>query len=346
MRRNLERSRTVSPRTGSDAAPARGGRRRRTAALALVTAVTVLTGCGSGGSSDEHGAQQAPAEKPRHEPSEAPTTEPPTEDPEPQNPAPREPAPEHFTSPPTEWDPEPESIAAVGDSITRGFDACDVLVDCPEVSWSTGTDKNVRSLAQRLLTSPEGRSWNYARSGALMKELPDQLEKVVPHRPQLVTVTMGSNDACQKSTSRMTSVDDFRASFSSALKSLRKSLPGTEVYVASVPDLKRLWSEGRADPVGKQIWQLGICQSILKDPDATDRASAERRQEVSDRVVAYNEVLESVCAEDRLCRYDDGAVHAYRFTGRQLSTWDWFHPNKDGQHRLAEIAYQRITAPS
>ena len=28
----------------------------------------------------------------------------------------------------------------------------------------------------------------------------------------------------------------------------------------------------------------------------------------------------------------------------QLSRWDWFHPSKDGQARLAAIAYRTITA--
>ncbi|NED89508.1 SGNH/GDSL hydrolase family protein, partial [Streptomyces sp. SID11233] len=46
----------------------------------------------------------------------------------------------------TGWDRSPSSVAAVGDSITRGFDACSVLADCPAVSWSTGSEKDVDSL--------------------------------------------------------------------------------------------------------------------------------------------------------------------------------------------------------
>ncbi|MGG8406484.1 SGNH/GDSL hydrolase family protein, partial [Streptomyces sp. 12297] len=42
------------------------------------------------------------------------------------------------------WNRQPSSIAAVGDSITRGFDACSVLADCPEASWATGNDPAVR----------------------------------------------------------------------------------------------------------------------------------------------------------------------------------------------------------
>jgi hypothetical protein len=77
------------------------------------------------------------------------------------------------------WGTRPESIAALGDSITRGFDACSVLADCPRVSWATGTAPQVRSLAQRLLKHPAAHSWNYARSGARMADLPGQVAAAV-----------------------------------------------------------------------------------------------------------------------------------------------------------------------
>jgi hypothetical protein len=51
-----------------------------------------------------------------------------------------------------------------------------------------------------------------------------------------------------------------------------------------------------------------------------------------------------VCAKDRYCRFDGGAVYAYRFGTDPLSHWDWFHPSTDGLARLAEIAYRTVTA--
>lgn len=128
------------------------------------------------------------------------------------------------------------------------------------------------------------------------------------------------------------------------MDTLRSALPKTQVYVSSVPDLKRLWSQGRTNPLGKQVWKLGICPSMLGDPDALDTTATLRRGKVQDRVEAYNKVLEDVCAQDRRCRFDGGAVFDYRFGTDQLSHWDWFHPSKDGQARLAEIAYRTVTA--
>ncbi|MGW2819872.1 SGNH/GDSL hydrolase family protein [Streptomyces sp. NPDC001443] len=249
-------------------------------------------------------------------------------------------------SPTPVWDRSPNSVAAVGDSITRGFDACAVLSDCPEVSWATGSSAKVDSLAVRLLgaAGAAGHSWNYAVTGSRMADLPAQVGRAAARRPQLVTVMVGANDACRSSVSDMTPVADFRADFEDALRSLREELPKTQVYVASVPNLKRLWSQGRSNPLGKQIWRLGLCPSMLGDADALDAAATARRDRVQRRVEAYNRVLEEVCAKDTRCRFDGNAVYDYRFDTDQLSHWDWFHPSTDGQARLAEIAYRTVTA--
>ncbi|WSQ08749.1 SGNH/GDSL hydrolase family protein [Streptomyces sp. NBC_01231] len=243
------------------------------------------------------------------------------------------------------WDSSPASVAAVGDSITRGFDACAVLTDCPEVSWATGGSAEVDSLAVRLLGRAKAaeRSWNYAVTGARMADLPGQMGQAAARKPGLVAVMAGANDACRASTSAMTPVADFRADFEDAIRILRRAAPKTQVYVASVPNLKRLWSQGRTNPVGKQVWKLGICPSMLGDADALDAAATERRNTVEQRVEDYNKVLKEVCAKDRHCRFDGGAVHDYRFGTGQLSQWDWFHPSVNGQARLAEIAYRAVT---
>ncbi|MFJ9180382.1 SGNH/GDSL hydrolase family protein [Streptomyces sp. NPDC102360] len=244
------------------------------------------------------------------------------------------------------WDTKPRSVAAVGDSITRGFDACSVLSDCPKVSWATGTDKSVKSLAVRLLgeSRAQTHSWNHARTGARMADLPEQMHRAAAEKPELVTVMAGSNDACRPTAAGMTPVADFRADFEESLRQLRRTAPKAQVYVLSVPDLKRLWSQGRANPLGKQVWKLGICASMLADPDDLKSAATARRDSVQARVMAYNEVLREVCAKDRKCRYDGGAVFGYKFGQAQLSEWDWFHPSVNGQARLAALAFRGVTA--
>ncbi|MEU1401956.1 SGNH/GDSL hydrolase family protein [Streptomyces sp. NPDC005728] len=244
------------------------------------------------------------------------------------------------------WDRSPDSIAAVGDSITRGFDACAVLSDCPEVSWATGSDAKVDSLAVRLLgvTGAAERSWNFAVTGARMSDLPEQVAQAATRGPALVTVMIGANDACRSSARAMTSVASFRADFEESLATLRAAQPKSQVYVASVPNLKRLWSQGRSSALGKEVWKLGVCPSMLGDADDLTSAATRRREKVQQRVEAYNAVLKDVCAKDRRCRFDRNAVFDYRFDTEQLSHWDWFHPGRGGQARLAEIAYRTVTA--
>jgi lysophospholipase L1-like esterase len=292
----------------------RRGRRRARGALAVLTAAAVLGVAGCDAAGDD---SPAPSGSASERPKPAPV-----------------------------WDTSPASVAAVGDSITRGFDACTVLSDCPEVSWATGDSAEVDSLAVRLLGKADAaeRSWNYAVTGARMADLTAQVTRAAAREPELVAVMAGANDACRATTSAMTPVADFRAQFEDAMATLREKLPKAQVYVSSIPDLKRLWSQGRTNPLGKQVWKLGICPSMLGDAESLDSAATLRRNTVRDRVEDYNEVLREVCAKDRRCRTDDGAVHAYRFGTDQLSHWDWFHPSVDGQARLAEIAYRAVTA--
>lgn len=236
------------------------------------------------------------------------------------------------------WNVHPASVAALGDSITRGFDACKPLSDCPEVSWATGSRTGVGSIAHRLTaTAPATRSWNLAGTGARVSDLRAQAQAAAAHRPAMVTVLIGANDACASGLSRMTPVADFRSDFGAAMAYLHKALPSSQILVASIPDLQRLWSVGRSNVLGKQVWKLGLCPTMLDDPDSQSAAATSRRTAVRDRVVAYNKVLGQVCGQYERCRYDGGAVFGYRFGTDELSTWDWFHPNEKGQEQLAAL---------
>ncbi|WP_237555294.1 MULTISPECIES: SGNH/GDSL hydrolase family protein [unclassified Streptomyces] len=236
------------------------------------------------------------------------------------------------------WNDSPASVAALGDSITRGFDACDPLADCPAVSWATGSRTAIDSLSSRLTAAaPSTRSWNLARSGARVADLTAQAHAAAAHRPAMVTVLIGANDACTSTAGTMTSVADFRADFDSALTYLHRTLPDTQILVASIPDLERLWSVGRTNVFGEAVWKLGLCPSMLRDANVQTAAAQQRRTAVRDRVIAYNTAMGQVCSRFARCRYDGGAVFDYRFSTKELSQWDWFHPNEEGQAVLARI---------
>ncbi|GIH79948.1 GDSL-type esterase/lipase family protein [Planobispora longispora] len=233
------------------------------------------------------------------------------------------------------------AMASLGDSITRGFNACGFYVDCPSRSWSTGTSTRVDSHYLRLLADdPSMVAYNDARSGARIADLPGQAELAVSQRAGYVTILMGANDACTSSEAGMTSVADFEASFRTAMRTLVTGLPEASIFVASIPDVRRLWQVGKDSSAARSAWAaFGICQSMLARPRSTDQADVDRRERVRQRVADFNAVLAGVCAEQITCRYDGGAVFGYPFELSHVSRWDYFHPNTSGQRLLAEVTY-------
>lgn len=241
--------------------------------------------------------------------------------------------------------PLPSSMASLGDSITRGFNACGFFVDCPSRSWSTGSSSAVQSHYARILAGNpaiSGHAFNDARSGARMVDLPGQAATAAAQHPDYATILMGANDACTGSESSMTPVETFTAQFRSAMQTLTAGSPQTRVFVASVPDVKRLWSVAKGSLAARTAWSLfGICQSLLARPTSTAQADVDRRNRVEARVAQYNTALSSVCAAFVQCRYDGGAVFGFAFTLSQISTWDYFHPNTSGQAALAAVTWSR-----
>lgn len=239
--------------------------------------------------------------------------------------------------------PLPRSMAAIGDSMTRAADACCWYGDHPANSWSTGYAgwDGVRSHYERLRAlqpAITGNEHNDAVSGAKMAAGPSQAQQAVDQRAEYVTILLGANDACTSAPATMTSVDTYRAELQQTLQVLFAGLPArSRVFVASVPDVYGLWKLYHTDPVATLVWDTAdICQSLL----GPTRTEADR-QAVRDRVIAYNDVLQTECAGYRRCRYDGGAVFAYQFSKDDVSKLDYFHPSLSGQAALASITWSR-----
>jgi lysophospholipase L1-like esterase len=239
--------------------------------------------------------------------------------------------------------PPPNSMAGLGDSIARGFDACGFFVDCTSRSWSTGDYGSVNSHYLRIrAVNPAigGRNHNDARTGAVAADLAGQAQTAVSQGVQYVTVLIGANDACKDNESQMTPVSTFRGQVDVALDRLRAGLPTARILVASIPDLERLWSVAKGDWRARTAWAVGgICQTMLRNPRSTAQADEDRRNRVRQRVIDFNNALRGSCARLLYCRYDGGAVFNYPFTFGMLSGWDYFHPNTGGQAVLAQVTY-------
>lgn len=238
----------------------------------------------------------------------------------------------------------PTSIASLGDSITRGFNACGFYVDCTRRSWSTGDDGDVHSHRRRLQDGGVDltRQTNLARSGARSDALAGQAASAVATGAQYVTIEIGANDACRRSEADMTPVEDYRRNIRAGLAVLREGLPSARVFVASLPDLRRLWEVGHGKWYVRKAWdKLDVCPSMLGRPGSNNPEDVDRRDRVRTRTMLYNEVLAEECAAyGPFCRFDDNAVFRTKFTRGQLSKWDFFHPSTAGQRLLAAITWE------
>ncbi len=243
----------------------------------------------------------------------------------------------------TSAEPVPASMASLGDSITRAFNACGWYVDCAGRSWSTGgSSDGVSSHFERLraLDPTMTAAYNDARTGATVGDLAGQAQTAAGQHAGYVTILIGANDACTSSVSTMTSVSAFEASFRAAMSALDPDRSGTKVFVASIPDIYRLWEVGKDSSSARTAWSLfGICQSMLDNPTSTDPTDEARRQTVRNQVIDFNAKMVSVCGEYTNCKDDGGAVFGYQFQLSQMSGWDYFHPNESGQAVLADVTF-------
>jgi hypothetical protein len=201
----------------------------------------------------------------------------------------------------------PDSMAAIGDSITQAVDVCCFYGNWPGYSWSTGYVPldGIASHYERIRArnpAIRGHRWNNAVSGAQMADAPGQARRTV----------------------------------SETLDILRTGLPGAHVFVASIPNLHQLWSVLRTDPLAQAVWQAaGICPSMLNF-----FSSPADRQAVIDRERAFNDVLRDVCATWSNCRFDNYLTYDYAFTRDMVSRLDFFHPSLRGQATLAALTWE------
>lgn len=238
----------------------------------------------------------------------------------------------------------PDSMASVGDSITRAFNTGTLpWKDAPQNSWSTGTTRTVNSLYFRLKAlnpALANHQYNFARSGAKMSDLLGQIAQVNAQQVDYVTILMGANDVCASSEANMTSVQSFHDQFLAALQSLNSQSPNTHIYVVSIPDVHHLWEILKDNSAARSKWNLlSICQSMLANPTSMAQADVDRRARVRQRNIDFNTQLELVCAQFVQCRYDDDAAFNTPFVARDVSMHDYFHPSRAGQTKLAATAW-------
>ena len=81
---------------------------------------------------------------------------------------------------------------------------------------------------------------------------------------------------------------------------------------------------------------------MLANPLSSDPADVQRRADVRQRNVDFNDVLNSVCANYVHCKFDDYLGFNTAFTPAHVSTIDYFHPSVAGQALIAQLAWDAV----
>lgn len=234
----------------------------------------------------------------------------------------------------------PERVAAVGDSISTGYNAV-APGDAPTLSWSTGSDPAVDSIASRFAAQDGAvETANFAVPGSTAANLPAQVELALQADPTVITIQIGALDACKPTVGDMTPVAAYEDAITDALTAVQATAPDTNVLVTSIPDLKKLWAAGKDNPTARYVWEAyQVCQNLLADPLSDDPADQARRDAVQQQVISYNNVLADLADEFPNVQFDDHAVYNADFTAEHLSPLDFFHPSTTGQAHLADTAW-------
>ena len=288
---------------------------------------------------------------------------------------------------------DPALVAAIGDSLTRAFaspctsgSVSDGLWcmyqgvpsgfplggDYPENSWSTGTNPDVYSFAQR---SAEAKGLapvagaNVAVTGATWKHFVKQARKVCELRPapSEVTVLLGGNDVCDStSLETMPAVGTLVSHLHDGMQLLTSCLgPQTTIRWRSMARADFLYEAGLAKEAApctgesavqcRDNWeQLGLCKVVTNEPDPLVRRAIGRKIDLYN--VAMTEEIERFVTGanglnpnaltligDWKGSIDGGYVNtsfgALQYGACDLSAFDCFHPSLRGQQRLACVAF-------
>lgn len=264
--------------------------------------------------------------------------------------------------------------ANAGDSISQGFGANSIPGDHPRLSWVQGTDSDVGSLFTRYYYA----NGSYAQqpesvSGAEMvggdDNFPTQAWRICSQavKPTRVQVLLGGNDVCNRPRSsswdaaaNLYSVGTWTESLRAGLDQLAACLPPKSVVqVLSVPRVDFLYEAGRSKSLWCSwgVWPMAnVCRVV------TAEGNAGRRAQIGARIDQYNVALAAEVAAyaqntngknpggigfmtDWVGSIAQGkestSIGTFRFLAQDINGVDCFHPNVDGQSRIACLAWHK-----
>ena len=233
-------------------------------------------------------------------------------------------------------------IGALGDSLSAGFNA-KRFGDNRDFSWTTGLankdqiNSHLARLSERegLGTTRVLKNHNEAITGSKSQDLARQSRRLVRHKPDYVTITIGANDVCHWDANHEPQRRRFEDNVRDTLVYLKESNQDIRILLMAIPDIHQVWSSLVDFPGCQARWDLyNICRPLL-DQRRTD----EERRAFRKRWVDANDTLQSLAEEfsDHV-RFDPKVAEA-KFEREHVSKLDCFHPSVAGQNYLAEVAW-------
>jgi lysophospholipase L1-like esterase len=236
----------------------------------------------------------------------------------------------------------PNSMAAIGDSITRAMNTEITFGDKPKHSWSTGDDPSDEVISHYEMILNENpkikdNNHNYAVSGSKVNDIYNQAQEVInmDPKPEYITILIGGNDACAPSLKEMTDLNVFENEFDRTLSLLTEKLPETRILVVGLPDIYQLYDIGHKKGC-TLVWDIANICRALTDPSNTE----EDRLKFRERVIEYNKILKRIT--EKYNQVYSSSVFNYQFKEEDI-TWDCFHPSKIGQKKIAELTWADVS---
>lgn len=229
----------------------------------------------------------------------------------------------------------PSRMAVIGDSISRAALSDDSIdPDQPEHSWATGNSSTdaVNSHFERIrVANPSVIAFNNAENGADSGDLLAQSNTTVSQGVQYVAIQMGGNDICSDDAATITPVATWNARWNEAIDVLQAGLPGADILVTGVVNVRRVYDVGRFNFGCLLKWNsLTFCKSMLTN-GSTQRTIATNAN------INFNNSLASITAAQGV--HYDADTYGIAFSRSQLSSIDCFHPDISLQAAAAEVSY-------
>jgi lysophospholipase L1-like esterase len=229
------------------------------------------------------------------------------------------------------------TMAAVGDSITRGFNSGAAMAQ-PQRSWSLGwEDGPVLSHRQRLeALGLRVSAVDVSRSGATSRDLAGQIARLMKFKQlDYVTFLIGANDVCDWSDEHGESLQKFEDRLRNAMSRLVTHSPEVKILLVAIPDMLNLWEVASSQRCQAKWSVTQFCPRLLGR-----RVTDLGRQNFADRLADANHVLGLVANE-----FPENVKFVHRaasleFEWRHISRLDCFHPSAEGQAYIAEETWR------